>query len=53
MCTDGRDDGGTDLRSQGDVVGTWGNINVYNEASAVKGRRVNARADDKQRGRYM
>ena len=53
MCTDGRDTGGTCLRSQGDVVGTWSNINVYNEASAVKGRRVNARADDEQGGRYM
>ena len=53
MCTDGRDTGGTGLRSQGDVVGTWSNINVYNEASAMEGRRVNVRADDEQGGRYM
>ena len=53
MCTDGRDTGGTGLRSQEDVVGTWGNINVYNETSAMEGRRANARAGDEQGGRYM
>ena len=53
MRTDGQDDGGTGLRSQEDVVRTWGNINVYNETSAMEGRRVYARADDEQGGRYI
>ena len=53
MRTDGQDDGRTDLRSQEDVVGTWGNINIYNETSAIEGRRVYARADDEQGGRYI
>ena len=53
MCTDGRDNGETGLRSQGDVIGTWGNINVYNKTSAIEGRRANVRADDEQGGRYI
>ena len=47
MCTDDRDTCGTGLRSQGDIIGTCSNINVYNEALTMKGRKVKARANKK------
>ena len=52
MCTDSQDTSGTGLRSQVDIIRMYSNINVYKEVSVMKGRSVNVRADNKQRGKY-